>query len=120
VAPDVVITAFHVVGSCLSQRWSHEDSAGVTYHLSPRGPGLAPIPLTPQLFDAQADLALFRCASERPQDLKVLLLTDAPVAKSWLAEGYPGFHGGEPMTLSGEVVAIRGERLASAPGVTGV
>jgi hypothetical protein len=113
--PDLAVTAFHVVGESSARAWLHEkpgSGGAVTYHLLGEH---GEVPLEPVACDLRADVALLRCR-EALAAPAMLPLAETPPARgaTFHAEGYPGFHGGERFTISGEVTEVRGDASGRA------
>lgn len=113
--PDLAVTAFHVVGAPSVRAWLHEKPGSgptVTYHLEGKK---GEVLLDPVACDFRADVALLRCR-EALAAASPLTLDEALPERGLLfrAEGYPGFHGGERFTLSGEITEVRGDASSKA------
>lgn len=101
--PDIIVTAFHVVGAKTPGDWFHKGpEADVTYHLRV---GSHEVTLEPLVFDVQADVALLRLV-QPAATFAVMQLAEMEPARHapWHGAGYPGFHHGKLFTLSGRVV----------------
>nr|BDT35626.1 ATP-binding protein [Myxococcus sp. MH1] len=106
VRPDIVVTAFHVVGveGCdWFHRGPYED---VTYHLRIESREVA---LKPLVFDSHSDVALLRLSQAVPESVVALAPKEPERHARWHGIGYPGgieypgIHHGEPFALSGLV-----------------
>jgi hypothetical protein len=111
--PDLIVTAFHVVGNVLARGWLHESRPDVSYHLlrdCDEGPLLDPL-----LYDPDTDVAIL-CCTPPLHPGEVLRSADAPASPdtNWDAETHPVFRGGQPFTLSGTVKAVREDRSSQA------
>ncbi len=111
--PDVVVTAFHVVGDLATATWHCEEVPTITYKLVDHV-NASPLALSPDFAEPHADVALLRSARECPT--AVLPLGDSlPAAGApWTSEGYPAFRRGAPFTLSGRVTEVRATELNTA------
>jgi hypothetical protein len=106
--PDLLVTAFHVVGVASLRAFRHEKPGStVTYYLVDAG---REVLLEPVACDLRADIALLQCQTPLAAH-SVLPLAEALPARraGFHAEGYPGFHGGAPFTISGSITAVREE-----------
>lgn len=116
-APDVVATAFHVVGKLERRRFFHEGLPDVHY-VAVIGAGESQgetVTLTPLCCDYYADVALLRAASGLPGTVLTLRDSlDGAAGMAWRARGYPRFMGGQPFTLSGRVTDLRGDTSNNA------
>ncbi|WNG56504.1 hypothetical protein F0U59_18390 [Archangium gephyra] len=101
--PDIVVTAFHVVGARTPGDWFHRGpEADVTYHLRI---GSDEVTLDPAVFDVQADVALLRLVQPAETSVVMPLAEMEPARHAfWHGAGYPGFHNGKLFTVSGQVV----------------
>jgi len=106
VRPDVVVTAFHVVGDQTSRAWDSEEDPTICYELL-AGIGGAPISLRSDLCDLQADVALL-CSTDAVPAVSILPLSSIAVREeaTWRSEGYPIGESGKPFALSGRVTKI--------------
>jgi hypothetical protein len=117
IRPNLVATAFHVVGSKSLRAWvqsapgREEDSFWLS-GIPAVGPSEKGVQLThksPSCFDFLADVALLACWPVR--NVEVSALTDvAEEGESWWADGFPG-PSGEVRRLTGRITADRGDRL---------
>ncbi|HYO51684.1 trypsin-like peptidase domain-containing protein, partial [Archangium sp.] len=102
VRPDIVVTAFHVVGVEAMGEWLHRGPyADVTYHLRI---GSHEVALEPLVFDSSSDVALLRLSQAFPESVVALATKEPPRHARWHGVGYPGIHHGEPFTLSGRAI----------------
>lgn len=111
-APDVLVTAFHVVGKLERRRFFHEGLPEVQYvvPLGDSGAGAGEVVLTPLCCDFYADVALLRAAALLPgSPLTLRDSLDGTSGAAWRARGYPRFMSGRPFTLSGRVTDLRGD-----------
>lgn len=112
-APDLLVTAFRVVGDPTTRTWRHEILENASYTIQVDG-SLTEVTLEPLVFDPATELALMRC--ERPVfGLSVLELAPrAPIRDApWTGQAYPEFLVGS-VELSGTVVELRGDDAASS------
>lgn len=92
--PDLIVTAFHVVGSTSARLWKHEDPLwpGCEYLLE----GVSSASLEPLLYDPRADVAILRMPEPSRLDEQCFLVP-SPIppspGDSWFAEGYPDLPG---------------------------
>jgi hypothetical protein len=117
VAPDVVATAFHVVGKLERRRFYHEGLPDVQYRLvlSDDARGERELPVQPLSCDYYADVALLRTAQPLPASpLWLRTSLDRAGGETWSARGYPRFMQGRPFTLSGRITDLRGDTGSSA------
>ena len=117
VAPDVLATAFHVVGKLERRRFFHEGLPDVQYRVvvSEDERGEHEQPVQPLCCDYYADVALLRVTQTIPGSPLPLRgsLTNA-TGGTWTARGYPRFMKGRPFTLSGRITDLRGDTSNSA------
>lgn len=117
IGPDVVATAFHVVGKLERRRFYHEGLPEVQYRLvlSDDERGETETALQPLGCDYYADVALLRVSQPLPSPtLRLRATLDAAAGQAWSARGYPRFMHGRPFTLSGRVTDLRGDTGSSA------
>lgn len=117
IAPDVLATAFHVVGKLERRRFFHEGLPDVQYRvvLSDDERGANEQQVAPLCCDYYADVALLRAPQALPGSPLVLRRAlDRTNAGTWTARGYPRFMGGRPFTLSGRITDLRGDTSNSA------
>jgi hypothetical protein len=107
IRPDLVVTAFHVVGKKGLRKWLHERD-GETYWLTGL-PGPREIQLFPGCFDPIADIALLECASVRAIDTSALAVV-AKERDEWTADGFPGTNT-EASGFTGKITADRDNSL---------
>jgi hypothetical protein len=114
VRPDLVVTAFHVVGDKASGTWdSSEEDPTVCYELL-IGAGSTPLLLHPDLCEPKADVALLRPEHSLTTSILPLSYVVLKDGAGWTGEGYPAFHLGKPFSLSGKVTAVRETDLSVA------
>jgi tetratricopeptide (TPR) repeat protein len=109
VRANLIVTAFHVVGSKEARKWMHEDDEQCQYRLLVGGSELA---LTPHDFDVSADVALLRLDAAGAA-LHPLPLAMAPPQHGdrWRCDGFPRMQGDRPITLTGTIAAVRGDSV---------
>ena len=96
--PDLIVTAFHVVG-VRNVGWLHQ-SGPHDYRLRPDDQKLLPL-----CADHEADIALLECAAP-PAGVATLSLTDRLAIRArWEAKGFPKAREGKEFVLSGEITA---------------
>ena len=118
IGPDVVATAFHVVGKLERRRFYHEGLPEVQYRLvlSDDERGETETALQPLGCDYYADVALLRVSQPLPSPtLRLRATLDAAAGQAWSARGYPRFMHGRPFTLSGRVALPTMRMSAAAP-----
>ncbi|HNN93071.1 MAG TPA: serine protease [Pseudomonadota bacterium] len=114
-APDVLVTAFHVVGKLERRRFFHEGLPEVSYVAVIDEGGRREVALTPLCCDYYADVALLRAATPLPGPvLRLRESLEGASGTAWRARGYPRFMGGKPFTLSGRVTDLRGDTSNNA------
>lgn len=109
ISSDVVVTAFHVVGSTVARQWWHlGPGTDVRYHLLVEGETII---LEPLDYDPDADVALLRIV-QKDANLTVLKISTVPVQQQlqWKGLGYPAFHQGKPFALSGRIAHLFPDR----------
>jgi tetratricopeptide (TPR) repeat protein len=109
VRENLVATAFHVVGLRDTKEWLHQADEQCRYLLLV---GESELALTPQDFDASADLALLRLDAPDAA-LHPLLLAMVPPQHGdrWHCDGFPRNQGGRPFTLTGMIAAVRSDSV---------
>src|SRR5216683_2828522 len=105
IRPDLIVTAFHVVGNRGLRKWLHERE-GATYWLTGLPDSKQIIQLFPGCFDPIADIALLECASLRDINTSALAVI-AKEADNWRADGFPGTSRGKVSGLTGKITADR-------------
>ncbi len=116
-SPDIVVTAFHVVGKLERRRFFHEGLPEVRYVAQLGEPGAAgqEVALSPLCCDYYADVALLRAETALPGPVLSLRESlDGAAGTAFRARGYPRFMGGRPFTLSGQVTDLRGDTSNNA------
>jgi formylglycine-generating enzyme required for sulfatase activity len=109
--PDLVLTAFHVVGNQALREWfqAAPEREEDTFWLIGL-PGDGKVRLNPGCFDATADVALLTCPPVN--GIRRLTLASAAArGTTWWADGFPGFARGKVWALTGSISADRGDRL---------
>ena len=120
VAPDLVITAFRVVGDPASSSWRHDMQDNARYVLevadiNPSGrTNMVEIALEPLVFDAAAELALLRCERSVPTLSVIELAAKAPVrGDGFHSQAFPESHD-RGVALDGIIAELRGDDAASS------
>src|SRR5262249_37407804 len=116
VAPELVVTAFHVVALENSDEWRHEIDKGCEYALyfDHGGPAVS-IRLDAIVAHSRADIALLR-ADRSVAEAVVLPISgaDTEMQASWHSEGFPALRSGKRFTLSGTVATTDGPKASEA------
>lgn len=120
VAPDLVVTAFRVVGDPASSTWRHEMQDNARYALEVVDTdqngrrAIVEISLEPEVFDAAAELALLRCERSVPTLSVIELAAKAPVrGAAFRSQAFPESHD-RGVALAGTVAELRGDDAASS------
>lgn len=102
---DVVVTAFHVVGSREIPGWFHDQPGIVAgYFLIAAGQR---IQLDPLGFDNDADVAVLRLSqATMPVDVLSLDTRLPPTYERWNGTAFPSFHRAMPFSLTGHVANV--------------
>ena len=109
-SPTRVVTAFHVLCNEGSERWFHEDDAGVRYVLEGES---GPIELTRDKHDASTDLATLIAPART--DARATITRRAPATHAkWSSDAWPAKQSGEKRCLLGEVAGQGGAGTAAS------
>ena len=109
--PNLVVTAFHVVGNKSLRKWvqSAPGRERDTFWLSGL-PADKQVQLSPGCFDASSDVALLTCAPAERVKASALTVV-AERGDGWWADGFPGSGEGKVRRLTGRITADRGDLL---------
>jgi hypothetical protein len=102
--PDVVISAFHVVGNLTAAKFWHEHETGdIHYTLVHDDEATS---LCPLCFDNDADVAVLECHSPRGRLKRLHLADDIPKESRWEATGWPALVTRQQFTLTGKIIKL--------------
>lgn len=108
---DLLVTAFHVVGENLEDKWLHEAVPGATYHVIGAGPA-SDDPLDPVDHDSKADIAVLRSRKPLPGQPLEPSEVEAVDEARWRADGFPKVTDEKVFRLTGTVAAVRANGAA--------